>query len=268
MRIVNRKADLLVPMVTDELVRNVTEAWGRDGAEWLDRLPGLVAEIEQQWSIRSSEPFDLSYSYVAPAARADGAEVVLKLCVPNDECNREVAALGMFGGRGAVRLLKSDPERGAMLLERLKPGAPLGDVKDDQRTISIAATVMRRLWQPVRGEHPFDEISTHEGGLEWLQRQLDGPGPVPKPLVVRAEGTLREILEEGSDPVLLHGDLHPWNIISAEGRRWLAIDPKGIVGDPAYELGPFIYSMRLPHDQPARAIARRLDQIAEELGFD
>jgi hypothetical protein len=72
-RIVNRKADLLVAMVTDEMVRNVTEAWGRDGAEWLDRLPGLVAEIEQQWSIRSSEPFDLSYSYVAPAVRADMA---------------------------------------------------------------------------------------------------------------------------------------------------------------------------------------------------
>ena len=127
---------------------------------------------------------------------------------------------------------------------------------------------MRRLWHPVRGEHAFDEISTHEGGLEWLQRQLDGSGPVPKPLVVRAEGMLREMLEERNEPVLLHGDLHPWNIISAEEQRWLAIDPKGVVGDPAYELGPFIYSMRLPPDQPARVIARRRDQLAEQLGFD
>ena len=115
-------------MVTDELIRNVTEAWGRDGAEWLERLPGLVAEIAQLWSIRVGEPFDLSYSYVAPAVRTDGAEVVLKLRVPNDECDREARALGIFGGHGAVRLLKSDPDRGAMLLERLKPGAPLGDI--------------------------------------------------------------------------------------------------------------------------------------------
>jgi streptomycin 6-kinase len=66
----------------------------------------------------------------------------------------------------------------------------------------------------------------------------------------------------------LHGDLHPWNILSAEREPWLAIDPKGVVGDPAYELGPFIYSLPLPPDQPARVLARRLDQFAEELGFE
>ena len=54
----------------------------------------------------------------------------------------------------------------------------------------------------------------------------------------------------------------------AEREPWLAIDPKGVVGDPAYELGPFIYSLALPHEQPARVLTRRLDQFAEELGFD
>lgn len=255
-------------MVTDDLVRNVTEAWGQAGAEWLDRLPGLVAEIEQQWSVRVGAPFDLSYAYVAPAVRADGAKVVLKLRVPNDEYRREVEALETYGGRGAVRLLRSDPDRGAMLLEHLKPGSPLGDIRDDQRTISIATGVMSRLWQPVPGEHHFDEMSAYEGGLGWLQRQLDGTGPLPKPLVVRAEGALRERMEQRNEQVLLHGDLHPWNIVSAEREQWLAIDPKGVVGDAAYELGPFIYSLRLPPDQPARVIARRFDQIAEQLGFE
>ena len=63
-------------MITDELVRNVTEAWGQAGAEWLDRLPELVAGLEQRWSIRVREPFDLSYTYVAPAVGTDSAEVV------------------------------------------------------------------------------------------------------------------------------------------------------------------------------------------------
>jgi streptomycin 6-kinase len=255
-------------MVTDELVKNVTEAWGQAGAEWLDRLPGLVADIEQEWSVQVSEPFDLSYAYVAPAVRADGPEVVLKLRVPNDEYRREVEALEMYSGRGAVRLLRSDPDRGATLLEHLKPGTPLGDIRDDERAILVATGVMRMLWRPVRGEHSFEEMSTYEGGLEWLQRQLDGSGPLPKPLVVRAEGALRELLEQGNEPVLLHGDLHPWNIISAGREQWLAIDPKGVVGDAAYELGPFIYSLRLPPDQPARVIERRLDQLAEQLRFE
>ena len=174
----------------------------------------------------------------------------------------------MYRGRGAVRLLRSDPDRGAMLLERLKPGTPLGDVRDDGRIISVATGVMRGLCQPVRGEHSFDEMSTYEGGLEWLQGQLDVAGPLPKPLVVRAEGALRELLEQRNEPVLLHGDLHPWNIISAKRHRWLAIDPKGVAGDAAYELGPFVYSLRLPPDQPAQTISRRLDQLGEQLGFD
>ena len=48
----------------------------------------------------------------------------------------------------------------------------------------------------------------------------------------------------------------------------IAIDPKGLVGDPAYELGPFVYSLSLPREQPARVLSRRLDQFAEELGFE
>ena len=255
-------------MVTDELVKNVTEAWGQAGADWLERLPALVAEIEERWSVRASEPFDLSYNYVASAVRADGAEVVLKLGVPNDHHRRELEALRIFSGRGAVRLLIGDPDRGAMMLERLKPGAPLGEVPDDEQATSIAAGVMRRLWRPAPSEHRFPEVSEYGGGLKWLQGQLDVTGPLPKPLVVRAEAMLRELLEERNEPVVLHGDLHPWNILSAEREPWLAIDPQGLVGDSAYELGPFIYSLPLPHEHPARVLARRLDQLAEELGFE
>ena len=254
-------------MVTEALVKNVTKAWGQAGADWLDRLPEFIAEIEERWSVRSKEPFHSSYGYVAPAVRDDGTEVVLKLGVPNDHHRREVEALLVFSGRGAVRLLTDDPDLGVMMLERLKPGAPLGEVPDDEQATSIAAGVMRRFWRPAPNDHPFPGVSEYEGGSEWLQGQLDGRGPLPMPLVVRAEAMLRELLEDRNEPVVLHGDLHPGNILSAE-REWLAIDPKGVVGDPAYELSPFIYNLSLPHEQPTRALGRRLDQFAEELGFE
>ncbi len=255
-------------MVTDELVKNVTEAWGQAGSDWLDRLPSLVAEMEERWSLRVGEPFDLSFHYVAPAVRDDGTEVVVKLGVPNDDYIREVEALRAFHGRGAVRLLSGDSDRGAMMLERLKPGDYLGDVPDQQQATSVAASVMRRLWRPAPRQHRLPEMSDYSGGLEWLQHQLDGNGPLPKPLIVRAEAMLRELVEERNEPMVLHGDLHPWNILSAEREPWLAIDPHGVVGDPAYELGPFIYSLPLPSDQPARALSARLDQLADELGFE
>ena len=179
-------------MVTDELVKNVTEAWGQAGADWLDRLPSIVAEIEELWSVRAGEPFDLSYNYVAPAVREDGTEVVLKLGVPNDHYRREVQALHVFSGRGAVRLLKSDTVLGAMMLERINPGTYLGDASDKERVTSVAAGVMRRFWQPAPSEHQFPEVSEYEGGLEWLQGQLAGTGLLPRPLVMRAEAMLRE----------------------------------------------------------------------------
>ena len=100
------------------------------------------------------------------------------------------------------------------MLERLKPGSYLGDVSDKEQATSIAAGVMRRLWQAAPSSHRFPEVSEYEGGLEWLQGQLDGQGPLPKPLVARAEAMLRELLEEKNEPVVLDGDLHPWNILS------------------------------------------------------
>ena len=72
-------------MATDELIKQVTKAWGQAGEDWLNRLPALLAGIEEQWSVRTSRPFDSSYHYVAPAVREDGTEVVLKLGVPSDD---------------------------------------------------------------------------------------------------------------------------------------------------------------------------------------
>ena len=254
-------------MVTDELAKHVTEAWGRAGEDWLNRLPAALAGIEERWSVRASGPFDSSYHYVAPAVRADSTEVVLKLGVPSDELRRQVEALRLFRGRGAVRLLKTAPDRGAMMMERLRPGAPLADVPDDQAT-SIAAGVMKRLWRPAPSDHSFPYVSEYEGGLKWLRGQLGGTSPLPKRLVERAEANLRELLASGNEPVLLHGDLHQWNMLSAGRESWVAIDPKGVVGDAAYELGPFLYNELVTQERPARVLARRLDQFAEELGFE
>ena len=66
-------------MVTDELVKHVAKVWGQAGADWLNRLPAVLAEIEERWCVESSGPFDSSYHYVAPAVRDDGSEGVLKL---------------------------------------------------------------------------------------------------------------------------------------------------------------------------------------------
>jgi len=260
-------------VIPSRFARTQVELYGTAGAEWLKRLPILVAECEQRWSLTVGAPFDpLSYNYVAPAVRAEGTDVVLKVGFPNPELLAEMDALKIYAGRGIVQLLEADHDQGVMLLERLKPGTPLSGIMDDQRATSIAVQVMRQLWQPVPFEHSFPTVEKWAAGLKRLRLRFDGgTGPLPAHLVEEAERLFEELIGSMDEPMLLHGDLHHDNILAAERQPWLALDPKGLVGEPAYEVGALLRN-QLPQDlktpQASRILRRRIDQFAEELGFD
>ena len=259
--------------VPDSFARTTVELHGAAGAEWLSRLPSIIAGYSQRWSLRVMLPFEpLSYSYVMPATRSDGTDVVLKVHFPDRELITEIEALSLFNGHGAVQLLDADPEQGILLLERLMPGTPLTSVADDEQATSAAVQVMRQLWRPVPPAHPFPTVADRADGLKRMREQIGGGcGPFPSSLVERAEVLFAELIGSMAEPVLLHGDLHHGNILAAERQPWLAIDPKGVVGEPAYEVGallrnPMPQLLAQPH--PEHILARRLDQLAEELGFE
>jgi streptomycin 6-kinase len=98
-----------------------------------------------------------------------------------------------------------------------------------------------------------------------------GTGPFPPKLVDEAETLFAELLDSSAAPVLLHGDLHHSNVLAAAREPWLAIDPKGLVGEPAYEVGALLRNP-LPQlfnwPEPVRVSERRVAQLAEELGFE
>ena len=218
-------------------------------------------------------PFEsLSYHYVAPAIRVDGTEVVLKVGIPTRELFAEVKALELFNGQGAVQLLDADLDQGILLLERLKPGIPLSSLVDDAQATSIAAQVMRQLWRPVPPDHPFSTVAEWASGLKRMRERFGGGcGPFPSGLVEAAERHFTELIGTMAEPVLLHGDLHHGNVLTAERDSWLAVDPKGLVGEPAYEVGAFLRNPMphlLNHSDPQVILARRVDQLAEELGFE
>ncbi len=245
---------------------------GDEGAAWVDALPALLARCADRWGLTLEPPFTLSYNYVAPARRADGTPVVLKVGFPGRELLTEIAALRFYDGHGIAQLLDADPEWGALLLERLVPGMMLSEVPDDAEATRIAAEVMRQLWRPLPPDHGFRSVADWTAGLAKLRPHFGGgTGPLPASLVERAEGLFADLLPTMADPVLLHGDLHHWNIMTAEREPWLALDPKGIAGEPAYEVGALLRNqiprlLALP--DPARAMARRVDMLADALGFD
>ncbi len=254
------------------LARNIRAVYGEAGAEWLDRLPALVAEISERWALTVAPAFPaLSFNFVAPATRADGSAAVLKLGPPNPELDCEAAALQMHGGDGCVRLLDFDGEAGAMLIERIVPGEPLTTLGDDEAATTIAARLMRRLWKPLGEPHPFPPLERWTRSLREVRARHGGPGPFPEAMLARAESLLTDLLASAPTPVLLHGDLHHLNILSAEREPWLVIDPKGVAGDPGFDVGAWFYNPLpwLLEQRDARAITqRRLAQFADELEMD
>jgi streptomycin 6-kinase len=201
-------------------------------------------------------------SRAVPAERdADGTPVVVKR---GPGVREEARALAAFRGAGVVALLEQDGD--ALVLERVLPGTPLVSVADDDAATRIAAGVMRRLWRPPPVGFPT-VADWGEGFARHRAAHGGGSGPLDPALFSRAERLFAALCASQAAPVLLHGDLHHFNVLEGRGGAWVAIDPKGVVGEPCYEPGALL---RNPYPElPSRArMARRLDVLAGALGFE
>jgi len=253
------------------LVRNVLDVHGKAGEAWLNRLPAVLDDCAQRWGLSIGRPFAaLSYNYVTRVARADGASAVLKVGVPDKERRCEIAATVAFEGNGMVRQYEADAALGASLLELLVPGEPLNrltEAGDDDGATLAAAGLMRALWRPAPANGPYPTVSDWAGGLAKLRELYDGgTGPLPAYLVDAAESTFAGLA--GAPPqLLLHGDFHHGNILSAQRAPWIAIDPKGLVGPPGYDAGNFLRGSLEETPDPRRALIRRIDILSAELGM-
>lgn len=263
--------------VSPQFIRNITTTFPGGGA-WLQALPALLADCAVRYDLTMAPtPFDLSFNYVTPAVRnRDGREVVLKLGVPRpDGITSEIGALRIWNGK-AVRLLEADEVRGVLLMERLRPGTMLSDLWNEDRDDEVteaAARVMRDLWPAPEeeaellraGSPPFASVSDWERTLGEVRPETCPPGLLPQ--IAHAKALFAELGADTAptDIVLLHGDLHPLNILR-DGTSWKAIDPHGVWGDRAYEAGAYLrtpWPGLFEHPSPQALTSRRLDIFAD-----
>ena len=262
-------------MIPEKFARFMCEIHGQEKAHaWLTSLPEILAHCAERWHLAIFEPFpNLSYHYAAPARRADGTPAVVKVDSPTGEFAKELAALRLFQDGCMARLLEADEEREVVLLERLLPGTPLASLvpEEDERATSIMVGVMKRVWRPVPAQHPFPTVEDWGSGLNQLNAQYQGGyGPFEPRLVEEARALFTELSTSCPRHLLLHGDMHHDNILLA-GNTWRAIDAKGVVGDPGYDVGAMFYNpigWLAGVSDPRKMLARRVDQLAEELEMD
>jgi len=259
--------------LSEKFKGRVIGVWGEEGRAWLNRLPDLITICRERWDLSIKPPLpDLSYNFVAAATRDGGSETILKIGVPNVELTTEIEALRLYGGKNAVKLLEADPTLGALLLQRVTPGNPLSGLADDEEATMIAAQLMRDLPVPAPADHPFPTVGRWGLAFKRLRDRFGGKtGPLPRRMVEKAEQLLSDLESSSPQQVLLHGDLHHENILFDQEKGWLAIDPKGVVGDPAYE------AARLQHnpipgflsmDNPQRVARRRVKILTSVLKVD
>ncbi|GMV86922.1 MAG: hydroxyurea phosphotransferase [Dehalococcoidia bacterium] len=259
-----------VAMLAPELARKFVDLYGERGTAWVEAFPATLEGLRRRWGLTLGETFAyVGYAFVARVELPGGAPAVLKVAPTDPEFTNEIAALRLYQGGGAVRLLDCDPEATALLLERLEPGTPLAEMHDDARATEIAAGVMRELWRPLP---PGNAFPTMEGWGQAFARVRaaygGGSRPFPLDLFEKGERLYFELCATAARPVLLHGDLHHWNILAAGRGPWLAIDPKGVAGEPAYETGALLRNRMGVEPDLLRLTERRAAQLADALGLD
>jgi streptomycin 6-kinase len=236
----------------------------------MDPLLNFLSVLCSTWSVDiDGAPIETATAHVAFGMRGRDA-VVLKIPKPDgDEANAS-STLRHFGGHGAVRLLECDA-CGAMLLERAIPGRPLSELvvagADDEAT-AILCDVMAALHRPEAPSTDFPHIE--DWGAELLRYRASGDETIAPAIVERAIEIFADLASTQGTLRLLHGDLHHANVLYDRQRGWLAIDPKGVVGEPIYEIGA---ALRNPTSDTAMfavpaIIERRIGMISARLGFD
>ncbi|WP_261305617.1 aminoglycoside phosphotransferase family protein [Paenibacillus andongensis] len=236
---------------------------------WLRDFDRLIYDCEERWQMKMMSPFDLSFNYVAAAKRKDGTEVVVKLVIPGDEFVSEVDALKLFNGNGIVKIIDVDIAKGILILERLIPGQTLASLENEEEAAHIASQVMRKLWMPVHSNSSSIPTTLHmeEKLINIYKRNTEGLGPITKEILQEAVDTYRTMNAMPDMPFLLHGDLHQYNILMAAREPWLAIDPKGLIGDREYDVIQYLLN-KLPNGDSTQVIEKRIDIFVKELNLD
>lgn len=257
------------PHLPKDFKERIINTCGERGFVWINNLPKVIKHAKNIYNLSDIRPLtNLSFNYTTRAKQKNGQSIIAKFCLPGIAVDNEVDALSQMQGDGIVKLIEYDRKQGILLLEECRPGNTLATVDNDSDATYIAADIIKKIQKPASDEIKFPTT------YDWFSRlddEINLPSVFSNKYLDKARSIASELHSRPGMQVLLHGDLHHFNIVSAERQLWLAIDPKAVIGPAEYECGAFL---RNPVPQIAASLnlnqilANRIDIFAETLGFD
>jgi streptomycin 6-kinase len=234
----------------------------------------VLVRAARRWDLSIGEPYPDVYpgNLVYRCTMLTGTPAVIKAEPEreDDEFFTGLDALLHYDGHGMVRVIDFAREERVVVMERVAPGDTLWR-EPIARALEACAQVMGRLRRALPSPSPFPEIRAYHRAWPNHLRLYGGPGPIDADLFESSERLFLELCDTSAESVVLHGDLHYGNVLSSHREGWLAIDPKGVAGEPCYEVGD-LFRNRVDElyeaTDPASAMRRRVDALADFTGFD
>jgi len=219
------------------LKQNITNLLGEEGKNWIANLPLIILKLTSYWELKQVIPVDnMTYNYIAKAMTSTNQPVILKISCDKKSISDEIQALKYFDGSGSIQLIANNEKYHALLLQHAVPGITLKSLYPSQMEYVMDCYIdtMRKLHnKSLSNENNYHHISDWLMAIDNLQDHN-----FPAHLVKKAIMLKNELLVSMTTKVFLHGDLHHDNILK-NGDEWLAIDPKGIIGEPEFEMAAF-----------------------------
>jgi streptomycin 6-kinase len=236
---------------------------------WLDSLPATVADLCKKWSIELDPVIPETYvTLVLLGHSAALGPVVIKSSPLASEFLAEATALKLASGDNVARLYDVDFERSVMVIERIVPGTQLLNVAmTDEDATRLAVETIATVWRPVPNPVGLHSLRQWMRALfDWSPRS----DRIATDLVRQAQELGSSLLAQSSRVCLLHGDFQHHNLLQRASGEWAIIDPKGVIGDPGFEIAAWMYN---PPGVTAREdyldlVARRVPICAEVWRID
>ena len=229
-----------------------------------------LQEYARAWSVSVAETFETESSVIAFGVRKD-QPVVLKVIKQIGDEWRAGEFLAAFAENGVVRVYEQVP--GAVLVERLRPGNSLAGLAlsgRDEDATDLLAGVMQQMSACSSTAQIEFWPTVHDWAKGFERYFTNADEQIARGLALAGQRAYFDLCASQGLPRLLHGDLQHYNVLFDSHHGWLAIDPKGVIGELEYEVGA---ALRNPYENPqlfisCSTIEIRLEQFTNKLNLN